>query len=81
MYVLQIVYGYLEKKYLKVKKELEELWRERNDLKKSLVVFQVNVFLDDIRFQIEELRVNNEDLRVRLNMGVEVYKVKFVECR
>lgn len=81
MYALQTAHGHLEKKYLKAKKELEELWRERNDLKKSLAVFQANVPSDDIRLQIEELRANNEDLRVRLNMGAEAYKVKFVECR
>ena len=81
MFALQTAHAHLEKKYLKTKKEMEELWRERNELKRSLAVFQENVPSDDIRLQIEELRANNEDLRVRLNMGAEAYKVKFIECR
>ncbi|KAK2564841.1 Tax1-binding protein 1-like protein [Acropora cervicornis] len=81
MFALQTAHAHLEKKYLKIKKEMEELWRERNELKRSLAAFQENVPSDDIRLQIEELRANNEDFRVRLNMGAEAYKVKFIECR
>lgn len=39
MYVFKIVYFYLEKKYLKVKKEMDEMWRERNEFKRIIVSF------------------------------------------
>lgn len=81
MYALQTAHSYLKDNYLKVKKERDELWREKNDLKRTVAVFQGNVSSNDVRLQIEELRANNEDLRVRLNMGAEAYKMKFIECR
>ena len=81
MYALQTAHSYLKDNYLKVKKELDELWKEKNDLKRTVAAFQGNVSSNDIRLQIEELRANNEDLRVRLNMGAEAYKMKFIECR
>lgn len=81
MYALQTAHAHLEKNYLKVKKELDELWRERNELKRTISTFQGSVSSDDLRLQIEEMRACNEDLRVRLNMGAEAYKGKFVECR
>lgn len=81
MYALQTAHAHLEKKYLKVKKEMDELWRERNELKRTIATFQGNASSDDLRLQIEEMRACNEDLRVRLNMGAEAFKMKFVECR
>ena len=81
MYALQTAHSHLEKKYLTVKKELDSLWRERNELKRTVAAFQGSVSSDDLRLQIEELRARNEDLRVRLNMGAEAYKMKFIECR
>ena len=81
MYALQTAHSYLKENYLKVKKELDELWREKNDLKRTVAAFQGSVSSNDVRLQIEELRANNEDLRVRLNMGAEAYKMKFIECR
>lgn len=81
MYALQTAHAHVEKNYLKVKKELDELWRERNELKRTVAAFQGSVSSDDLRLQIEEMRACNEDLRVRLNMGAEAYKMKFIECR
>lgn len=81
MYALQTAHADLKKKYLQSQKEKEELWRERNDLKKVIAAFQQNLPADDLCNQIEDLRAKNEDLRVRLNMGAEAYKVKFIECR
>ena len=81
MYALQTAHTHLEKNYLKIKKDCDELWRERNELKRTVAAFQGSVALDDVRLQIEELRACNEDLRVRLNMGAEAYKMKFIECR
>ena len=81
MYALQTAHTHLEKKYLKVKKEMDELWRERNELKRTIATFQGNVPCDDLRLQMEEMRACNEDLRVRLNMGAEAFKMKFIECR
>lgn len=81
MYALQTAHAHLEKNYLKVKKEMDELWRERNELKRTIATFQGNVPSDDLRLQIEEMRACNEDLRMRLNMGAEAFKMKFIECR
>ena len=81
MYALQTAHTHLEKKYLKAKKEMDELWRERNELKRTIATFQGNVPCDDLRLQMEEMRACNEDLRVRLNMGAEAFKMKFIECR
>lgn len=81
MYALQTAHTHLEKNYLKIKKDCDELWRERNELKRTVAAFQGSVASDDVRLQIEELRACNEDLRVRLNMGAEAYKMKFIECR
>lgn len=81
MFALQTAHTHLEKKLLQSKKEQENLWRERNDLKRTLANFQGSFPTDDLRHQIEELRAHNEDLRVRLNMGAEAYKMKFIECR
>ena len=81
MYALQTAHADLKKKYLQSQKEKEELWRERNELKKVIAAFQQSLPSDDLRNQIEDLRAKNEDLRVRLNMGAEAYKVKFIECR
>ena len=81
MYALQTAHTHLEKKYLKAKKEMDELWRERNELKRTITTFQGNVTCDDLRLQMEEMRACNEDLRMRLNMGAEAFKMKFIECR
>ena len=81
MYALQTAHTHLEKKYLKAKKEMDELWRERNELKRTIATFQGNVTCDDLRLQMEEMRACNEDLRMRLNMGAEAFKMKFIECR
>ena len=81
MYAFQTAHVHLEKNYLKIKKERDELWRERNDLKRTVTEFQGSVSSDDLRLHMEELRACNEDLRVRLNMGAEAYKMKFIECR
>lgn len=81
MYALQTAHNDLKKKYLQAQKEKEELWRERNELKKVVAAYQQSLPADDLRNQIEDLRAKNEDLRVRLNMGAEAYKVKFIECR
>ena len=80
MFALQTAHTHLEKKYLRVKKEMDELWRERNQLKKIITKFQGNVPSDDLHLQLEELRASNEDLRVRLKVGEEAFKEKFVEC-
>ena len=81
MYALQTAHTHLEKKYLKAKKEMDELWRERNELKRTIATFQGSVTCDDLRLQMEEMRACNEDLRMRLNMGAEAFKMKFIECR
>lgn len=80
MHALKTAHSHLEKKYLKVKKEMDEMWRERNELKRTIASFQGSVPSDDLCLQLEELRANNEDLRMRLKMGEEAFKVKFVEC-
>ena len=81
MYALQTAYAHIEKKYLHVKKQMEELWRERSKLKRTITTFHGNVPCNDLRFRMEEMRACNEDLHVRLNMGAEAFKMKFVECR
>ena len=63
-----------------MKKELDELWQERNELKRIISASQVHLSSDDLRLEIEELRANNKDLRVHLYMGAEAYRVKFIEC-
>ena len=80
MFALQTAHTHLEKKYLRVKEEMDELWRERNELKRTIATFQGNVPSDDLLLQLEELRASNKDLRVRLKMGEEAFKAKFVEC-
>lgn len=81
MYALQTAHGHLEKKYVESKKKVEELWKDKNELKRTLTVIQGNLPATDMRHEIEEFRAKNEDLRVRLNMGAEAYKVKFIECQ
>lgn len=81
MYALQTAHAHLEKKYVEVKKKVEELWKDKNELKRALAVVQGSLSATDMRHEIEEFRAKNEDLRVRLNMGAEAYKVKFIECR
>ena len=83
MYALQTAYAHIEKKYLQVKQKMEELWRERSKLKRTIATFHgtCNVPCDNLRLQMEEMRASNEDLRVRLNMGAEAFKMKFIECR
>lgn len=81
MYALQTAHTHLEKKYLEAKKKLEELWKEKNELKRALSAIQSNLPASDLRHEIEEFRAKNEDLRVRLNMGAEAFKSKFIECR
>ena len=81
MYALQTAHIHLEKKYLKAKKEMDELWRERNELKRTIATFQGTVTCDDLRLQMEEVRACNEDLRVQLSMATEAFKMKFIECR
>lgn len=80
MHAFKTAHSHLEKKYLKVKKEMDEMWRERNELKRTIASFQGSVSSDDLRIQLEEMRANNEDLRMRLKMGEEAFKGKFVEC-
>ncbi|MCG8404110.1 MAG: hypothetical protein MI923_02815, partial [Phycisphaerales bacterium] len=79
MYALQTAHTHLEKSYFKVKKERDELWEKRNELKRTISALQGDLSSDDLRLQIEELRENYEGLRVRLNMGAEAYRVKFIE--
>ncbi|KAK3702894.1 hypothetical protein QZH41_014158 [Actinostola sp. cb2023] len=81
MYALQTAHAHLEKKYVEIKKKMEELWKDKNELKRALAVMQGSLSATDLRHEIEEFRAKNEDLRVRLNMGAEAYKVKFIECR
>ena len=81
MYALQTAYAHIETKYLQVKKQMEELWRERRKLKRSIATLSGNVPCDDLRLQMEEMTACNEDLHVRLNMGAEAFKMKFIECR
>ena len=80
-YALQTAYAHIEKKYLQVKKQMEELWRERSKLKRTIATFHGNVPYDDLHLQMEEMRASNEDLRVRLNMGAKAFKKKSIECR
>ena len=81
MFALKTAQSHLEKKLLESEREQENLWRERNELKRTLANFQSNLPAGDLRHQLDDLRTHNEDLRVRLNMGAEAYKMKFIECR
>ena len=81
MYALQTAYAHIEKKYLQVKKQVEELRRERSKLKRTIATFHGSVPCDILLLQMEKMRACNEDLHVRLNMATEAFKMKFIECR
>ena len=81
MYALQTAYAHIEKKYLQVKKQMEELWRERSKLKRTIATFHGSVPCDNLCLQMEKMRACNEDLHDRLNMVTEAFKMKFIECR
>ena len=81
MFALKTAQSHLEKKLLESEREQENLWRERNELKRTLANFQSNLPAGDLRHQLDDLRTHNKNLRVRLNMGAEAYKMKFIECR
>ena len=73
-YALQTAYAHIEKKYLQMKKQMEELWRERRNI-------HCNVPCDNLCLRMEEMRACNEDLRLQLNIATEAFKMKFIECR
>jgi myosin heavy subunit len=81
MYALQTAHAHLEKKYFEAKKKLEDMWKEKNEYKRALAAIQSGLPASDLRHEIEQFLTKNEDLRVRLNMGAEAYKSKFIECR
>ena len=81
MYALQTAFAHIEKKYLQVKKQMEDLCRERSKLKRTIATFHGNVPCDNLCLQMEEVRACNEDLRVQLSMATEAFKMKFIECR
>lgn len=80
-FALKTAHGQLRKQYLQAKKDMENLWRQKTDLKRQLATVQSELPDSDLRFQLANLKKQIEDLRIRLNMGAEAYKAKFKECR
>lgn len=80
-FALQKAHVHLKKQHLQVKADMENLWRQKSDLRRQLTALQSELPDSDIRFQMANLKKQIEDLRIRLNMGAEAYKAKFKECR
>ena len=80
-FALKTAHEQLRKQYLQAKKDMENLWRQKADLKRQLATVQTELPDSDLRFQLSNLKKQIEDLRIRLNMGAEAYKAKFKECQ
>ena len=80
-FALKTAHDQLRKQYLQAKKDMENLWRQKADLKRQLATVQSELPDSDLRFQMANLKKQIEDLRMRLNMGAEAYKAKFKECQ
>lgn len=80
-FALQKAHAHLKKQHLEAKGDMENLWRQKSDLKRQLTTLQSELPDSDLRFQMASLKKQIEDLRIRLNMGAEAYKEKFKECQ
>lgn len=80
-FALQTANAQVKNQYLQAKKDMDNLWRQKSDLKRQLTTLQSELPDSDLRFQMANLKKQIEDLRIRLNMGAEAYKAKFKECR
>ena len=80
-FALKTAHGQLRKQYIQAKKDMENVWRQKADLKRQLATIQSEMPESDVRFQMANLKKQIEDLRIRLNMGAEAYKAKFKECQ
>lgn len=80
-FALKTAHEQLRKQYWQVKKDMENLWRQKADLKRQLASVHSELPDSDLRFEMANLKKQNEDLRIRLNMGAEAYKAKFKECQ
>ncbi|XP_028410444.1 tax1-binding protein 1 homolog B-like [Dendronephthya gigantea] len=80
-FALKTAHEQLRKQYIQAKKDMENVWRQKADLKRQLATIQSEMPESDLRFQMANLKKQIEDLRIRLNMGAEAYKTKFKECQ
>ena len=80
-FALKTAHDQLRKQYLEAKKDMQNLWRQKTDLKRQLTTVQSELPDSDLRFELANLKKQIEDLRIRLNMGAEAYKAKFKECQ